>query len=84
MEKASITKLKANGWISVTEQLPEYEIAVLVCSAGDSNTIEICRLESKTERKESISQEWIIGKTGRDIWYYDVTHWMELPKAPLN
>jgi len=72
-------RLLAAGWILVTEQLPEYGIAVLVCHAGDENTVEICRLESKTERKESISHEWIIGKTGQDSWYYDVTHWQHLP-----
>jgi hypothetical protein len=71
--------LLAAGWISVKEQLPEYGFAVLVCQEGDENTVEICRLESKIERKESISHEWLIGKTSHDSWYYDVTHWQRLP-----
>jgi len=68
-----------NGWISVKDQLPEYDLPVLVCEAGKENSIDICRLESKTERKDCISHEWLQGKTSFDVWYYDVTHWQRLP-----
>ena len=75
----TLKQVTSDGWISVKDQLPEYESAVLVCEEGDENTIEICRLESKTERKEKISHEWIIGRNGYDSWYHDVTHWQRLP-----
>lgn len=75
---SSNTKL-SDGWISVKDQLPEFNLPVLVCQAGDESSVEICRLESKTERKDSVSHEWVQGKTSYDSSYYDVTHWMPLP-----
>lgn len=72
-------RLLAAGWISVKDQLPEYNFPVLVCQAGEENSVAICRLESKTERKESISCEWLEGRTSYDNWYYNVTHWQRLP-----
>jgi len=85
MDKETITlKNENNGWISVKVQTPKYEVPVLVCQFGDENTIEICRFESKTERKGSISHEWLIGKTSHDIWYYEVTHWQPLPDCVIT
>ena len=74
-------RLLAADWISVKDQLPEYNLPVLVCQAGEENSVAICRLDSKTERKESVSCEWLEGRTSYDNWYYDVTHWQRLPAA---
>lgn len=71
-----------NDWISITDQLPEFGQPVLVCKCGEDETIQICRLESITQRKgkEGIqkSYEWLEGRSGYDTWYYDVTHWQPL------
>ncbi len=72
-----------SDWISVKDQLPEYDYPVLVCKEGNEKSVWICRLESRTERKESISYTWLEGKIGYDTWYYDVTHWMPLHKPPI-
>lgn len=67
------------GWISVKEELPAFDLPVLVCQEGNENTIDICRLESKTIRKNCVSLEWLQGKSGFDNWYHEVTHWQSLP-----
>lgn len=72
-------RMLAAGWISVKDQLPEYNLPVLVCQAGKEDSVAICRLESKTESKESVSCEWLEGRLSNDNWYYDVTHWQHLP-----
>jgi hypothetical protein len=67
------------GWISIKEKLPEFDLPVLVCKEGSEDTIEICRLESKIIRKDSVSLEWLQGKSSYDYWYHEVTHWQFLP-----
>lgn len=78
--KNSEKVLLENGWISVETQLPDYGLPVLVCQANEEDTLDICRLESTTTRKDSISNEWLLGKNGYDNYWFEVTHWQHLPK----
>jgi len=72
-------KMLDNGWISVNKKVPEYDVPVLVCQAGEEKSIDICRLESKTECKDRIIYKWLKENPSDDYWYYDVTHWQPLP-----
>ena len=74
------------NWIDINESQPVYNVQVLVCQHGQDNSIQICRLESITERKDKDGVKkdfnWLEGKHGYETWYYDVTHWMPLPSPP--
>ena len=78
----SSNEMLAAGWIAIEESLPEYNTPVLVCQKNNDDSIQICRLESVTERKDKEqvkkSYEWYEGRHGYDTWYCDVTHWMPL------
>ena len=79
MSKVVIPTMKSEGWISVEDKLPDFNLPVLVCQEGKEDSIAICRLDSKTERKVSFSCDWREGRTSQSEWYYDVTHWQRLP-----
>lgn len=81
LENVTVAKI-SDSWISVTDNQPEYGVPVLVCQKGNEDSIQICRLQSVTERKDKEEivkwYEWLEGRHGYDSWYYDVTHWKQL------
>lgn len=76
-------------WISVEEGLPDFDVPVLVFGENNPSSIQICRLGSVTEYRDSstkqkvTSHEWYVGYSGLDTWYYTITHWqpIEPPKS---
>ena len=69
------------NWLSISEHHLDFDVPVLVCEQGNEDSVEIARLNSKTENKSGITYEWLEGKNGYDSYWRNVTHFMFLPKA---
>lgn len=65
----------AENWISVDERLPDYYSSVLAVSEGEAKAV-VHRVS------DGDNQYYII--TGSDETFKKVTHWMQLPKPPIN
>lgn len=70
-------------WISLKDQVPQFEMAVLACDKEKEKSLSIVRLIQKTETKDSVSFQWYINNSF-DESYEDFTHWMPLPKFPIK
>ena len=73
-------------WISVEDRLPDFEVPVQVISENEQRSYSMCRLSQVVTRKFKegvmVTHEWHEGRTGMDVWYHEVTHWMPLPEPP--
>ena len=71
----------SSGWISVKEQLPEQDVAVLTCGQVFNNFPEVIGVG----RRYNGDQEWKHTWECEDGFIYQedaITHWMPLPKPP--
>lgn len=82
--------MKKIEWVSITEQLPELQVDVLLFDdwrngrAGNQHTqMKVGRLVEITTRQTAnstaVSCEW----HGDDV-FINITHWMPLPHPPKN
>lgn len=83
MQKNILKRMKkqTNEWISLELSQPDFEVPVLVCQEGNENSIDICRLETKTISKGGTILNWLEGKEGYETYYLTPTHYMFLPEV---
>ena len=84
-----IEKKPATIWVSITEQLPEMGVEVLLfddwkCTNGERRQdMKVGYLVETTTRQTAngiaVSCEWC----GGDV-FINITHWMTLPEPPKN
>ena len=69
-------------WIDINERRPEFDVPVLVCEKDQQESISVARIESLTQRKDSLIYSFKEGYYGYGDCYITVTHWMPLPELP--
>lgn len=83
----SAKPLFAKGWISVKDQLPDFDINVLMfheietINEGIFPYIEIGYVSSLTQGKDYMQAEWMDKEHNR---LASPSHWMRLPKQPVG
>lgn len=72
------------GWIRTAKHLPELKELVLVCKKASKGSMALVASLSKENDPKSfvaeifINEQWVIFPVG------EVTHWMPLPRPPVN
>ena len=64
----------SRGWRSVKDDLPDDGLSVLICQAGDQDSVEVGAYASDVDGWYEVY--------GDQLEY--PTHWMELPEVPLE
>jgi len=70
-------------WISVKDDLPEYQLTVQICVSGEWS---VGHLSKMIESEDGVSYEWYDewndGKINWMVMTHEVTHWMLKPVLP--
>lgn len=84
--QAELDTLKAaHTWIKTSERMPEAELAVLIVSAEDLPSGEVCTAKCYISVTGALVWEHydpVTGEAGDDIAAINVTHWQPLPEPP--
>lgn len=65
-----------SAWIDVKNRLPDLDVRVIVARKGNTKS-------SKNHVGEDYRGKRFGGKWGKTSGYFEVTHWMQMPKGPL-
>ena len=78
-EKIDVKELDIPGWYNAFKIQPDYNVPVMAGEFGVKDSVDIYRLESKLEKKGSVSFVWLENRTGYNTTAYDITHWRTIP-----